>query len=284
MPTKIQIILVPYDSGQRNLRMGAGPEHFVHNGLTQVLESDGAEVYVETIEAQSDFRAEVQTQFGLYRSLAEHIAEARRDGRFPLVLSGNCGATLGAIAGADAERLGVIWFDTHGEFNTPETTTSGFLDGMGIAVATGQCWTMLAASIPNFRPIPGSSFLLVGGHDFDSGERERLEEAGVGVVDANAIAQSGVRKALDSAMSAGAEEIHLHLDLDVLNPTEAPANGFVTENAGLSVSELSEAIAVIKEKLKITSATIASFDPAYDTQGKTLRAALKLIKQVIGTG
>ena len=284
MPTKIQIILVPYDSGQRNLRMGAGPEHFVHNGLTQVLESDGAEVYVETIEAQSDFRAEVQTQFGLYRSLAEHIAEARRDGRFPLVLSGNCGATLGAIAGADAERLGVIWFDSHGEFNTPETTTSGFLDGMGIAVATGQCWTMLAASIPNFRPIPGSSFLLVGGHDFDSGERERLEEAGVVVVDANAIAQTGVRKALDSAMPGGAEERHLHLDLDVLNPTEAPANGFVTENAGLSVSELSEAIAVIKEKLNITSATIASFDPAYDTQGKTLRAALKLIKQVIGTG
>ena len=284
MPTKIQIILVPYDSGQRNLRMGAGPEHFVHNGLTQVLESDGAEVYVETIEAQSDFRAEVQTQFGLYRSLAEHIAEARRDGKFPLVLSGNCGATLGAIAGADAERLGVIWFDTHGEFNTPETTTSGFLDGMGIAVATGQCWTMLAASIPNFRPIPGSSFLLVGGHDFDRGERERLEKAGVVVVDADTISQSGVQEALSSAMPGDAEEIHLHLDLDVLNPTEAPANGFVTENAGLSVSELSEAIAVIKEKLNITSATIASFDPAYDTQGKTLRAALKLIKQVIGTG
>ena len=78
MSTKIQIILVPYDSGHRGLRMGAGPEHFVDNGLVQDLESEGHEVFVETIEAQSSFRAEVQTQFGLYRSLAEHVAEARR--------------------------------------------------------------------------------------------------------------------------------------------------------------------------------------------------------------
>jgi arginase len=284
MSTKIQIILVPYDSGHRGLRMGAGPEHFVENGLVQALESEGHEVFVETIESQSSFRAEVQTQFGLYRSLAEHVAEARRNGRFPLVLSGNCGATLGAIAGADTKRLRVIWFDTHGEFNTPETTASGFLDGMGLAVATGSCWTTLAASIPNFRPIPGSSILLVGGHDFDTGEQERLEKAGVLVVDADEIAQTGIQRALDSALpgfAPGAEEAHLHIDLDVLNPGEAPANAFVTENAGLSVNELSEAIALIQEKLKITSATIASFDPTYDPQGKTLSAALKMIRQIM---
>ena len=283
MPTKIRIFLVPYDSGHRSLRMGAGPEHFVSNGLTQALEDKGHEVYVETIEAQSDFRAEVQTQFRLYKSLAEKVAEARRDGSFPLVLSGNCGATLAAIAGADTERLGVIWFDTHGEFNTPETTSSGFLDGMGLAIATGQCWTTLAASIPNFRPIPGSSILLVGGHDFDSGERERLETAGVMVVDADAIARTGVREALDSAIPDGVGEAHLHLDLDVLNPSEAPANGFVTEHIGLGVNEMAEAIAFLRENLKITSATVASFDPTYDPQGKTLSAALKLIKQMIGS-
>lgn len=281
MPTKIQILLVPYDSGHRSLRMGGGPEHFVDNGLAQLLESEGHEVFVETVEAQSDFRAEVQTQFGLYRSLAEHIADARRNGRFPLVLSGNCGATVGAIAGADTKRLGVIWFDTHGEFNTPETTSSGFLDGMGLAIATGRCWRTLASSIPNFRPISGSRILLVGGHDFDAGERERLEEAGVVVVDAAAISQTGMRESLESAIPGGVEEAHLHIDLDVLNPSEAPANGFVTENVGLSVKELSEAIGLIKENLKITSATFASFDPNYDPQGKTLSAALNLIKQII---
>ena len=279
---KVQILLVPYDSGHRSLRMGAGPEHFVDNGLIQTLESEGHEVSVETIETQSDFRAEVQTQFGLYKSLAEKVSKARRSGKFPLILSGNCGATLGAIAGAETRRLGVVWFDTHGEFNTPETTTSGFLDGMGLAIATGRCWTTLAASIPNFRPIPGSSILLVGGHDFDKGEREKLEEAGVVVVDSRAVAQSGVREAIQSALPGGVEETHLHLDLDVLNPMEAPANGFVTENTGLSIKELAEAIALIGEHLKITSATIASFDPSYDPQGKTLSAAVKLIRQMIG--
>jgi arginase len=263
--------------------MGAGPEHFVNNGLAQVLETDGHEVFVETIEAESDFRAEVQTQFGLYRSLAAHVAEAKRNGRFPLILSGNCGASVGVIA-ADTKRRGIIWFDTHGEFNTPETTASGFLDGMGLAIATGRCWTTLAASIPGFHPIPGSDILLLGGHDFDVDERERLEEAGAHVVDGVTISQKGVRESLHIAMAEftrGFDEVHLHLDLDVLNPAEAPANGFVTENVGLSVNQLSEAIAFIKENLKITSATIASFDPRYDTQGKTLRAALKLIKQMI---
>jgi arginase len=156
---------------------------------------------------------------------------------------------------------------------------------MGLAIATGRCWTTLAASIPDFRPIPGSSILLVGGHDFDAGERERLEEAGVMVVDAAAISRTGARESLESAMPAfpqAVEEAHLHIDLDVLNPGEAPANGFVTENVGLSVKELAEAIALIKEKLKITSATFASFDPNYDTQGKTLSAALNLIKQIVG--
>ena len=264
--------------------MGAGPEHFVNNGLAQVLEADGHEVFVETIEAESDFRAEVQTQFGLYRSLAEHVTEAKRNGRFPLILSGNCGATVGVIAAANTKRRGVIWFDTHGEFNTPETTASGFLDGMGLAIATGRCWTTLAASIPGFHPIPGSDILLVGGHDFDAGERESLEEAGVLVVDAGTISQTGIRESLAAAMAEflrGIEEVHLHLDLDVLNPGEAPSNGFVTENVGLSVKELSEAIGLIKENLKITSATFASFDPNYDPQGKTLGAALNLIKQII---
>jgi arginase len=191
---------------------------------------------------------------------------------------------VGVIAATNTKRRGVIWFDTHGEFNTPETTASGFLDGMGLAIATGRCWTTLAASIPGFHPIPGSDILLLGGHDFDVDERERLEEAGAHVVDGVTISQKGVRESLHIAMAEftrGFDEVHLHLDLDVLNPAEAPANGFVTENVGLSVNQLSEAIAFIKENLKITSATIASFDPSYDTQGKTLRAALKLIKQMI---
>ena len=280
----VQVIQVPYDSGHRSLRMGRGPEHFVANGLAEALEADGHEVGIETIESQSEFRGEVQTQFELYRSLAGQVAAARQSGHFPLILSGNCGASVGAIAGAGTERLGVIWFDAHGEFNTPETTASGFLDGMGLAIATGLCWKTLAASIPGFRPLPGPQILLVGGRDFDPGEREQLEQAGVRVIDAASVAQANMKQALQSAITdlqRSVDEIHLHIDLDSLNPMEAPANGFVTEDGGLSVSDLSEAITRIQEDLRITSLTVASFDPTYDPQGKTLRAALKLIRQAI---
>ena len=282
--TKVQLLLLPYDSGNRSVRMGRGPEHFLDNGLTEILRSHGHEVSVETIEPHREFRAEVATQFELYRSLAERVAEARQTNRFPLILSGNCGATLGAIAGAGNKRLGVIWFDAHGEFNTPETTTSGFLDGMGLAIATGLCWKNLAASIPHFRPFPAEHILLLGGRDFDAGERERLEQAGVIVVDCAAIQQTGIENALDaplSKLSSAVEEVHLHIDLDALNPKEAPANGFLMDESGLSVQQLRDAIALIKERSKITSATIASFDPTYDSKGKTLKAAVEFIRQVV---
>jgi arginase len=281
---KVQVIQVPYDSGHRSLRMGGGPEHFITNGVTQVLQSAGHEVSLETIESQAEFRAETQTQFELYGLLSDRVAQAKRTGKFPLVLSGNCGATVGVIAGMGAQKPGVIWFDTHGEFNTPETTTSGFLDGMGLAVATGLCWKKLAASIPNFQPISGGNILLIGGRDFDPGERERAEQAGVAVLDAASIEQATIRDILSLALAklqADIKEVHLHIDLDVLNPKETPANSFVTEEGGLSVEQLSEAIRLIKRNLKVTSATIASFDPNYDLHKKTLQASFKLIRQII---
>jgi arginase len=284
---RVQVIQVPYDSGHRGLRVGMGPEHFVNNGLPQALQDEGHEVSVETVESQAAFRAEVQTQFELYRALAKEVAEARRNGKFPLILSGNCGATLGAIAGAGTTRLGVVWFDAHGEFNTPETTTSGFLDGMGLAIATGLCWKRLAAAIPGFRPIPSSNILLMGGRDFDEGEQDRLKQSGVTVVDLAALEQTSIQNALYSGISTlvhDADEIHLHIDPDALDPKEAPANSyqFATEG-GMSVEQLSQAIALIKKDLHITSATIASFEPEYDPQGKTLDALLNLIKQIVSS-
>jgi arginase len=93
----------------------------------------------------------------------------------------------------------------------------------------------------------------------------------------------GMQDAVHSAMLAllhVAQEAHLHVDLDVLNPREAPANGFVTEETGLRVDELTEAIDRIKENVKITSATIASYDPQYDPEGKTLQAGLRFMKQI----
>ena len=264
--------------------MGSGAEHLVNNGLAEVLQAGGYEVGIDTIESNAEFRAEIQTQFELYRLLAERVAEARQNGSFPLILSGNCGATLGAIAGA--KRLGMIWFDAHGDFNTPETTTSGFLDGMGLAIAAGLCWKQLASSIPNFSPLAGKDILHVGGRDFDVEERGLFEQVGATAVDAITINQAGVRDALRSAIQKlrlTVETVHLHIDLDVHNPKEAPANEYITEEGGLSIERVVEAIGFIKENLIISSATIAAYDPKCDPQGKTLEVGFNLIRKILSS-
>ena len=97
------------------------------------------------------FLSEIGTAFELNRLLSKEVKAAVGDGMFPMVLSGNCNSCLGTIAGINSGQLGVVWFDAHGEFNTPETTQSGFLDGMPLAMATGRCWKTILKTIPYER-------------------------------------------------------------------------------------------------------------------------------------
>ncbi|HYO50535.1 MAG TPA: arginase family protein, partial [Chloroflexia bacterium] len=182
---KVQIIAVPYDSGHRGLRMGKGPGHLLEHGLTDKLSAAGHDVSVQYVEAESTFTLEVGTSYELYRSLAGCVRVACEAGRFPLVLAGNCGSVLGTTAGVRPARLGVIWLDAHGDFNTPDTTTSGFLDGMALATATGRCWSALAATIPGFSPIPDANVIQVGVRDLDPAEKTLLDNSAITVLDAD---------------------------------------------------------------------------------------------------
>jgi arginase len=280
---RVQIIEVPYDSGHRNLRMGAGPEHFVRNGVEGALRDCGHEVQVDCIEAQAPFRAEIKTAFELYRTLAARVASACGEGRFPLVLSGNCSSSLGTLAGLGADRLGIIWFDGHGDFNTPETTESGFLDGMGLATAAGLCWRKMAASIPNFRPIPGNNILHVGGRDFYPEERANFEQSGGTIISAEAIRDADVREALGPSLEAlkrRVSRIYLHFDLDVLDPARCPANEFAAPD-GLTLAQIEEAIRLIGERLTICAGAIASYDPLLDVKDEVLGAGLAIMKGIL---
>ncbi|HMG97250.1 MAG TPA: arginase family protein, partial [Gemmatimonadaceae bacterium] len=141
----IQLLAVPYDSGNRGMRMGAGPERLLDAGLERVLRGNGHTVHTRIAELTADWQAEIQTSFELMRMLSAAVREARESGRFPIVLAGNCNTAVGTLAGLGAQSTGVAWFDAHGDFNTPETTRSGFLDGTAVAMITGRCWTQLAA-------------------------------------------------------------------------------------------------------------------------------------------
>ena len=161
-----RVFAIPYDSGHEGLRMGAGPLR---------LQELFAEV--EEIHARKEWRAEIRTSFELYAELARRIREGRDE--TPIVLSGNCGACAGTVAGVGSERMGVIWFDAHGDLNTPETTDSGFLDGMALSIVTGQCFRPLAKNLIGLDPIDPQHAVHIGGRDWSPGEEEHGRASGV---------------------------------------------------------------------------------------------------------
>src|SRR5262249_14904010 len=153
MAMTFHLLTVPYDSARRGERMGRGPDALLAAGVAEHLRGQGRAVVVERVETADAFPLEVGTTFDLVRRLAAGVRAALAAGHFPLVLAGNCFSALGTLAGL-GEEVGVAWFDCHGDFHTPETTPSGFLDGMALAGAVGLCWTKVAAAVPGFRPVP----------------------------------------------------------------------------------------------------------------------------------
>jgi arginase len=279
----IQIIQVPYDCGYKDIRQGLAPAHFLKNNLAQLLEDDGHQVEVARIEAQSRFTLEVGTAFELNRLLSPAVKSAIAAGRLPLVLAGNCNSCLGSIAGINSKKLGVVWFDAHGEFNTPETTLSGFLDGMPLAIATGRCWKAVAKTIPGFAPVKESNVILVGARDLDAEEQRQLEQSDINLIRSEGREDGDILRSIEAAL-VGLQDrvtaIYLHIDMDAFEISEGRANHYGA-TGGLSADLIAEAIAITKKQFKIQSSTIASFDPAGDTKGLFLQAGLRCIRKIV---
>jgi arginase len=134
---QVTIILASYDSGNYHGGCGQGPDAIIAGGLPDELALHGHEAVVEDIGKVDEEQArEISTGFAVCNAVAEKITAARKEGRFPVVLAGNCLTVAGAVAGEQADS--VVWFDQHADINTPETSTSGFLDGMALATLLGQ--------------------------------------------------------------------------------------------------------------------------------------------------
>jgi arginase family enzyme len=104
------------------------------------------------------------------RDVAIAVRAARDVGHFPIVLSGNCNSAVGALSGLTPARRAIFWFDAHRDCNTPETTVTGFLDGMGLATALGLCWHQLASSVPGYEPVQPEVTFLLGARDLNEPE------------------------------------------------------------------------------------------------------------------
>jgi arginase len=254
----VQIIIVPYDTARRGWRSGAGPEHLLRAGLPARLQGGGHPIaQVEVIEADAaQPPAEIATGFELMRKVAVAVRTARAAGRFPLVLSGNCNASVGALSGLTPSRRALFWFDAHGDLNTPDTTTSGFLDGTGLATALGLCWHRLVHSIPGFQPVAPETTFLLGARDLDPPEQALLAEEPVTVIAARGL-DVELPAVLNRAPIAGAVG-HVHLDLDVLDPVHVGRANALPVPDGLSVEQLTGAIAAIRTRVPLAGATLAS--------------------------
>jgi arginase len=280
---QVQVITMPYDSAHRGERMGAGPDAFLQHGLVAHLQQRGYDVVSQQVAIESAFPAEIATSFELYRLLSSRVQQARSAHQFPLVVSGNCSSALGTVAGCAPQALGVVWFDAHGDFNTPDTSWSGFLDGMGLATLTGRCWQTLAARIPGFHPIPDSAVVHIGGRDVGEQEQRLFAESQITHVPPDAVRSSTLRTLLHPVLlklQAQRRSIYLHIDLDVLDPTEAIANEYAAPN-GLSIPHMLDIIGMIGEFVTIEACGVASYDPAYDRDGATLQAGFQLIERVL---
>lgn len=281
----VRTVFAPYDSGHRGVRMGAGPGHLWDNGLPELLRSESRPlVTIVDVVPESDPPAEVATAFELDRLVAGQVREAVSAGEFPLVLSGNCNTSVGTIAGAGPEGLGVVWFDAHADFETPETTTTGFTDGMGLAIVVGHCWKTMAEGVPSFFPVVEENVVLAGTREASSAERERLASSSASVVDADRIRREGLgalREVLEG-LRGRVGRIYVHLDLDVLDPARVgKANEFAPES-GLTAEELETALGMVRERFSVAAAGIASYDPAFDAQGNVLGAALACVEILTG--
>lgn len=276
----VRLIAVPWDSGLRAWRMGAGPGRLLESGLADALHAAGHTVSPEHIELPAGVNeTEIAATFALAAQLAERVRAARADGALPIVLAGNCASSIGTLSGIDGPAPAIVWLDAHGDLNTPETTRSGMLDGMALSIATGRCWTRMAAAVPGFRPIPPENVCLIGTRDLDRAEAEYLASSPIPVLRAAEIDDVQLPQVLERLRSR-AGTVYLHIDLDVLDPSEGTANVFATPH-GLLLPQVLQVIEMMRGRLTIAAVALTAYDPTCDPEARIPAAARSIVAEVL---
>jgi arginase len=250
----------------------------VEAGAVERLEARGIAVAVERIDRGGPFRDTASSAAEINKRLAATVAAVIERGALPLVSTGSCTSCLGVLAGFDHSRSGAVWIDAHADFNTPESTASGFFPGMSLAVVTGHCYGNYWGEIGDSTPLDEAAVAMFGVRDLHPGaERERVERSELQVVPwRDGRPQGDALAALDE-LAARVSEVYLHIDFDGFAPEVAP--GVVDEPApgGLSLADAQEIIRAAAARFRIRAVTLATYTPANDEDDKTLRLALELL-------
>lgn len=223
-------------------------------------------------------------------ALAARVEKAAGQGKFPLVLGGDHSVAVGTVSGMaqhfrkKKQKLGVIWLDAHTDMNTPETSPSGNVHGMPLACLVGEgprALTHLYGVTPQVDP---KNVVLVGIRDVDVTERPVVTKSGVRVFTMRDIDERGMRAVMQDALqiaSAGTAGVHLSLDMDGVDPDEAPGVG-TPVRGGFSYREAHLAMEILSDSHKLTSMEVVEVNPVLDTANRTALLAVELVMSAMG--
>ncbi len=290
---KVDVIKNPY-GGSRNVpELSTNPDYIHAAGLERLIGEWGGEL----IRPVQDVRlsGEQARQYGEWNRMAlananfaAIVREGLQDNLITVGLEANCNDLLGMLAGlkydsdGNARRVGLVFYDSHGDFNVPETTLSGMLGGMPVAVAAGHALHNLRRTTGLAEPLPMSDIMWGGVRDLDPLEADRFREFEVRQVSVRDIREisDNFREQFD-ALADEVDVVYVHVDMDVLEPDEVPGHSLTVPD-GPSSKALAAAIGVMFENPKTVALGIAS-TPSFnrDPDGVSRQAALNLIEGAI---
>ena len=292
----IAIIGVPLDLGAGRRGVDMGPSAMRYAGLRERIAALGYRVrdlgnlavplaeQIEPPDADEPLRY-LQPIVGVVRDLAQQVRDVISSNTLPIILGGDHSMSIGSVAGAaHNRRIGVIWLDAHGDYNTPETTPSGNIHGMGLAVLTGRGHPTLTGLIGRAPVIRPGDAALVGVRNLDDGERELLRTSGVHVFTMHDIDRRGMAAVMEEAIlhvSASTSGFHLSFDLDVLDPHEAPGVG-TPVLGGITYREAHLAMELVAASGRLISLDLVEVNPILDTRNMTALLAVEFALSALG--
>jgi arginase len=286
----VALVKMPY-RGERNLAdLSDSPDYLEKGGLAKQLADQGWRVRPVSTVALTP---EEQKAYGEWNRLglanghlAQIVAAELKEGRFPVGLLANCSALMGMLGGlqhagkAEAPlRVGLVFIDAHGDFNTPETTLSGMLGGMPVAVSAGLGLQRLRVKSGLDPALPDRHIVLAAARDLDPLEKDLLDRSAVERLSVEDIKtrSAAIDRQMDR-LSGLADLIYVHVDMDVLDPPEVRGHPLTVPN-GPTSAELAAALTQMFRHPKAAAFGVASTPSGdHDQDGRSRQAAYNLIR------
>ena len=208
----------------------------------------------------------------LHLPLADFVVETITSSKRPVSIAGDCCTAIGVLAGL--QRVGInpllIWFDAHGDFNTWDTTPSGFLGGMPLAMLVGRGEQRMINAV-GLHPFPESQVILTDARDLDPGEQDLIKESSV-------LHLPDTRSLIGYSLPDF--PLYIHLDMDVINPDDAPAMSYLAPG-GLLVKELQEVFSFLAQTGRIMAVSVSTWNPSLDRDERSQRVSMELLRTLI---